>query len=289
VVSFRHKVDAVLLKSLYIICLLWSSAYSQDVLAHGDLDEQIKKTSKEIQSYPDSAYLYVKLGKLYFEHEEYQKTIIKLDHATSLGYKGNFCDLLYAKTYQKLVDFPAAMTYVKKLEAKDSLNVHALKVKAQILFAQTEFTKSAMVLEQIIKVSRNTFPKNYVEAATAWLAANTTNRKERALSILEQGIATIGPLFTFYDNIKSLHLQHKEYEQALLTQDKIIALSQRKEVAYYNAAELCIQLGDTSKSSNYLKLAQAAIEQLPTRLQNSKRIIVLQKQIKQKHSLLDER
>ncbi len=275
--------------ALLIIIITLMIGIPQQILAHGDLDKRIIKATIAISAQPDSAYLYFKRGKLYFEHEEYSKTIIDLDQATTLGYKGLVCNLLYAKTYQKLEDFTNAMVYIQRIQSIDSLNVNALKTKAQILFTQQSFKEAALLYEQVITLSRQALLENYMDAFTAWKAVKNTNGKENALHILEVGITELGPIFTFYDSKKKLHLDFGDYKQALIVQEQIIALSERKEFALFNAAEICLLNGNNSKSSQYLNLARAAIEKLPTRIKQRKKTMALYNKIEQTQLKLEQR
>ena len=275
--------------ALLIIIISVMVGMPHQILAHGDLDERIIKATTAISAQPDSAYLYFKRGKLYFEHEEYSKTIIDLDQASKLGYQGLVCNLLYAKTYQQLENFTKAMVYIQRILNKDSLNVNALKTKAQILFTQQSFKEAALLYEQVINLSRQALLENYMDAFFAWKAVKDRNGKENALHVLALGIAELGPIFSFYDSMKTLYLDFGEYKQAIIVQEQIIALSNRKEFALYNAAEICLLDGNKSKSKQYLNLAQAAIEKLPTRIKRSKKTMELYKKIEQTQLKIEQR
>ena len=65
--------NRILLSVLLLNIFLLPSSF-----AHGDLDERILEVTEEIKASQDSAYLYFKRGKLYFQHEEYEKSIADL-------------------------------------------------------------------------------------------------------------------------------------------------------------------------------------------------------------------
>jgi len=247
--------------------------------AHGDFHERLQKVTAEINMNQDSAFLFFKRGKLYFHHDEYPAALKDLQQATILGLDDKFCDLFFAKTYQQLDSLDLALLYIEKIERKDTANVVALKTKAQIYFNKREYQLSALTYEEVITKSRRTIPENYLEAATSWELLKTELGKANALSILQQGIAQLGPLFTFYREIRELHIRSKDFEKALVVQKNIIELSNRKETAFYKAAEICLLFDNKEAAREYLSLGLEAVNTLPNRLKNNKAVITLQQKM----------
>ena len=58
-----------------VILFLFNLILCGHIFAHGDLHGRILKVTKEIKVTPDSAYLYLKRGKLYFQHKFYNKSL----------------------------------------------------------------------------------------------------------------------------------------------------------------------------------------------------------------------
>lgn len=264
----------------YVILPLFLLHLTTESKAHGDYHERILKATKEIATHPDSAFLYLKRGKLYFHHEAYDSTLLDLKQATKLGYQDTYCKLLYAKTYQKLSNFEEALLYVSQLEAMDSSNVAALKTKAQIYRSQSKFELAATTFEQVIKKTRRTLPENYIETATAWEQTSTEKGWQRAAAILQQGIKNSGPLFTLLLPLKDLYLKKKDFKEALAVQQDILRMSPRKETGYYDAAIICMELADLQEAAIYARLGLSAIDQLPTRAKSTIAMKRLQQDLK---------
>lgn len=254
----------------------------QTGIAHGDFHERLKKVTEEIRMNQDSAFLFFKRGKLYYHHEEYPAALKDLQQATGLGLEDTFCDLLYAKTYQQLDSLERAMVYLEKVVQKEADNVIALKTKAQIFFEQEHYQLSALMYEEVIAKSRRTVPENYLDAAKSWELLDTTVGRTNALNLLQQGISQIGPLFAFYMEIRDIHLRNNAFDQAITVQNKLIELSNRKEKALYEAAEICLRFNKKEAAKNYLLSGLDAVEKLPLRIQRNKAIIVLSLKMEEK-------
>ena len=69
-------------KFLYILFFVLSNAVLN---AHGDLHKRILNVTEEIQKNPDSANLYFKRGKLYYQHNNYINSL--KDFKYSKGYR----------------------------------------------------------------------------------------------------------------------------------------------------------------------------------------------------------
>jgi len=258
------------------LIVLWCLGLPQKCEAHGDLHERIQETTQEIQTFPDSAFLYFKRGKLFFHHEDFQKAISDLEEAAELGLQGEYCNLIFAQSYQKLENFNKALFYIEKILKPSPHNVTALKIKAQILFNQKKYTKAGIVFESVIQYARWTLPENYLDASKAWELANRPNK---AIAIVEKGIEDLSPLFVFQDRMKTLFIKNNDFKRAINIQNEIIDSANRKEFAYQEAANICLHFKKNQQAKTYLKLSLASIAQLPPRIQSTKIIIELKHQL----------
>jgi len=243
------------------------------------LDERIAATTQEIEMTPDSAFLYFKRGKLYFEHQEYIEAITDLEDAKKLGYKDFYCDLVFAKSLQKMERYDKALQYVNEVLAKDGSKVIAIKIKADILFDQKKYKAAALEYEKVIEKSIRTLPENYIAASKSWELLQTEEGGKKSISILEKGIEDLGPLFSFYNRMIEIHISDSSYIAALQVQKQLINLSNRKETGYFKAAEICMLLKDKNKTEQYLNLSLEAIKKLPARIKGNKSMRELKLQI----------
>lgn len=263
----------------FLLFLFFFVGSSQNCSAHGDLDERIAMVSEEIKLASDSAYLYFKRGKLYFEHEEYKKSINDLDQATALGYSDQFCDLLYAKSYHKLENYKAGLKHIDRVLIQDESKVIAIKIKASILFDQKDYQQAALLHEKVIEHSIRTLPANYISASKSWELSATEIGYKKSIEIIEKGIKDLGPLFSFYHRIKELHLRNKAYEEALEVQKIIIKNSNRKETSFFQAAEICLLSKNKTQAKNYLAESLKALKKLPPRIRGNKSMKTLKHKI----------
>jgi tetratricopeptide (TPR) repeat protein len=268
---------------IFFLCNFIFIGYS---FAHGDLDERILKVTKEIKVAPDSAYLYLKRGKLYFQHEAFNNSIADLNTSKTLGYRTTEQTLLFAKSYFGLKTYEKAMTYCNEILSDDPKNVRAIKLIAQTHFEQGNFTRSAYTFEDLINYTNQSFPKNYVDASQAWESLNTKEGFKRATAIINNGIDKLGPLISLYSRLKDLAVKQKHYDSAIETQHQIIKLSPRKETAYYNLSELFLLNNSKEEALESLNLAKTHFNNLPTRLQNTSFMKELIENIKSKESQL---
>lgn len=262
-----------------LILFLLSFLFIQTSFGHGDLHERILLVSQEIKTHPDSASLYFKRAKLYFHHNEFDLSILDLDQAAHLGFHDPLIDLFYAKANQKLQKHDSALFYTNKILRNDTSNVNAIKIQAQVLFAQKDFTKSGIAYENLINKSRRTLPENYLNASMAWRNSSDEEEKINAYSIIDRGMNELGNLPVFFQRKKEFYLEDNLFEDALLIQDQIIELSVRKEIAFMEAAEIAIKMKNFSLANIYLKKSELALNKLPKRLKETTAMKMLKKAI----------
>ena len=244
-------------------------------MEHGDLHERIVQVTKEISKRPDSAFLFFKRGKLYFQHENFEASIADLDTAATLNYHGTICDLIYAKSYQQLNQSAKAMNHVDRILQKDSFNINALKIKGTLLLNQEKYETAANQFELVIEHARKRLPENYLLAANTWEFISS----EKAIVILNKGVKDLGPLFIFYDKLIDLYRKDSLFKEALNIHEKIINQAKRKEQAYYEAALTSLQMDNPRLAKKYLANASTAVEQLPARLKSTSKVMQLKKNI----------
>lgn len=281
--STAYKAILLILFSIFstdTFCLTHNDGLIQvSQFEHGDLHERIMQVTKEISESPDSAFLFFKRGKLYFEHESFEASIADLDTAATLNYHGTICDLIYAKSYQQLNQSANAMRHVEQILQKDSFNINALKIKGTLFLEDEKYEAAADQFEIVIEHARKRLPENYLIAAKAWEGSTSEKSTEKAITILKKGIKDLGPLYIFHDKIISLYLKESLFKEALTIQEKIIDQAKRKEKPYYEAALISLQSGNLELAEDYLTKASTTIERLPLRIKNATTIKELKKNI----------
>jgi len=240
------------------------------ILAHGELDKRIKDVSAEIKANPDSAFLYLKRGELYYQHEEYKKSIRDFKKCSRLDYKDSRLLFGFAKSYKRLGKFTTSLNYVNNILANNAENVKALRLKGQLLFKLKKYSEAALNFEKVVEFATKTFPENYLEISQAWEKSSDKNALQKATDSIKKGILDLGELYVFYTRLIQLYLNFEDYDSVLVYQTKILENSLRKERASYSRALTYLKLGNTIAARSDLEMSLSAIDQLPERTKNNK-------------------
>lgn len=251
------------------VFLCVSIFYSLCVFSHGDLEERILAVTEEIKTSPDSPYLYFKRGKLYFQHQEFKKSLKDFNQSKLLGYNCSEQDLLFARNYFRLNNFEKTLFHTNYILDTDKKNVRALKLKAKTLMNLDRFQESALTFELVVDYADESFPENYIDASLSWEALNTSHGLNRASKIIETGIEKLGNLISLFDRLIDISVDQKDYKKAIEIQFKMLNIVSRKERAYYKLTELYLIDNNPNMAIETVNLAKEHFYRLPLRIQNT--------------------
>ena len=251
-------------------------------VAHGDLDERILAASNEIKAHRDSAYLYFKRGKLYFQHNEYKKSIKDLKKANSLNYSSKEQQLLFARNYFRLKKYKKTLSFAERILSSDLKHVLTIKIKAQALLKLERYKESAETFEDVIKYTNQSFPENYIEASVAWEMLDNELGRNRSVSIIEEGIGKLGKIVSLHERLINLSVKNGNYKHAINTQLQVLDFFPRKERAYFKLCELYALDNNETKAKESIDLAKQYFYKLPLRIQNTSFMKKLLENIKEK-------
>ncbi len=254
------------MKHIWTILFLLTAGLA---MAHGDLDAQIKKVTKQIEKDPTNAELYVKRGKLFFQHEEFKRSIIDFEHAKSLGIHTTEIEILFARSYFKADKHKIALEYLHGALSEQENHVVANRLTGQINVDLRMYTMAADHLHRALDYSEKRIPEHYIELANCYLNMNTSEAVQHAVEILNRGINDLGELIVFLNKLVYIHKQSAAYEQAILVQSRIVAVSKRKELPYFYRAQLHLQNKNTLLAIQDLDNTRKTIIKLPKRLSRS--------------------
>jgi tetratricopeptide (TPR) repeat protein len=246
------------------ILVVFFSVFS--AVAHGDLHERISRVSEEIKADCDSAYLYFKRGKLYYQHNNFTSSLKDLKSSQKLGFSSNEQIFLLAKNYYRTNRFILSKKYIKKLLQLQPNNVNALKLLGQVYYSNKKFEKAALTFEKVISFSKETFPENYLDASRSWYSLKSKDGIKLAQSILLNGIEQFGNNIVLYKKLISNYRDIGDYNSAIKLQKKVIDFSHRKERGYLKLANLYILQKNHDEASIALKMAENSFNSLPYRI-----------------------
>lgn len=254
-------------KYILILLVLLSSSF---VYGHGDIHKRIKTTTVEIKANPDSAYLYLKRGELFLQHEAYKKGLKDFKKAQKLGWVDVRLDYAMANAYYKMNEFAKATNWTNRILDYDINYVKAHRLKGLSLFKSHEFKLAAQSFEDVIQLASERLPENYFEASLAWQKSKHEDAYQKSVDYILIGIDDLGPLISFYHQLVKLAQEQSDYKKVIDYQTQIIDLSDRKERAYYNRGLTYLAVEDHSLAQSDFLLAKKAIDLLNIRLQNQK-------------------
>ena len=262
-----------------ISAILLIFIYPKLVYSHGDLHLRIQEISSQIKDAPDSTYLYLKRGILYFQHEEYKESLADLNHCEESNYSDKLLDLTFAKVYYKIEKFDHSLKHLKKILKRDTDNVLAWRIQGQVLFEMKKYKEAASAYENVIKKAIRTLPSNYLDASICYELMDSNSSKLESITVVQRGLEDLGPLMTFHGRLVELGIKYKNFNLAIEHQNSIIELSNRKEKPLYERSLIYIKKGDKKMAKNDLLLAREAFDQLPIRQKSTKAMIELSTKI----------
>ncbi|MEO9893479.1 hypothetical protein [Aurantibacter sp.] len=272
-----HLFGFLLNRKLLVIATLLLSV---QMFSHGDLSERILLKTVEIIENPNNYELYYERGFLYQQHVDYTEALADYHKSKSLGNTDKILQYRIAEVHYLNEDYNDAIINIGKYIERDSIDVKAKKLEAQIFFELNEYEKSLESYRFVMQHMVDIRPEDILEYATIILAENNTNYKS-AIDAIEFGMQELGA------NTLSLQLKKLEYlkkssqvEKALKQYNYFILQYKRKEFWYYKKAKYLIEINRKKEANLTLKLATSSIAELATRFKNMPSIIKLKEQIK---------
>lgn len=238
--------------------------------AHGDLHKRILNVTEEIKKHPDSANLYFKRGKLYYQHNNYKSSLKDFKSSKTLGLESIEQNFYIAKSHYHLENFSSCKRIIKKILKKESGNSPALKLLADVYYKKGKYKKAANLYDEVLINSKTTFPEDYIYASKAWYATNTNYGYERSQAVLIEGIEALGDIIVLYNKLISNYIDMQDFDFAVKFQTKVVEISNRKERAYLKLANLQIKQGKYKEAELSIVKAEESYNRLPHRLRNAK-------------------
>ena len=256
---------------LFFLCLFFNTSLA----AHGDLDLQIERISKRIEKEPDNALLYVKRGQLYANHNESKKSKKDYLHARILDEDLLITDLLLAQLLVDNNEAKAALSHVNIFLKNHSNHSIALITRAKIYQQMRQSDLCQKDLENALTHISDPNPSHFISISEAVLLTDESNISE-ALSWLKKGEEKFGFDIVLKSKEVDLFVQGKQYENALLTIDKIMEHFQRKEKWLFKKATIYEDAKEIDLAKTHYVATLEAINKLPKRIQMTSKVIELE-------------
>lgn len=239
-------------------------------LFHGDLDIRIAEATTAIESDQNNDSLYVLRGTLYFQHQEYMKSIRDFEKVESLVGPGEVVYMSYAKAWHKLKNYDFAIESVNETLQLNDKNPVAYRLKAQILMDQGLFEDAADHYDLSLSNTEKLITESFLEVAIALDSAGTQKSIEKSIHILNRGRKELADLDIFKNMIVDQHIKLGDYDSAIKLQTDILESANRKERHYYKRAQLYKLDNKNELALKDINHAYDAMSNLPVRYVRSK-------------------
>ena len=108
-----------------------------DAIVHRDLFKRILSITEEIKVNPNGAYLYFKIGKLYYRHNDYNESVEEFKRSKKLGFNSDEQYFLLARNHYKLNHFVSSKRYVDKILKDQTGNIKVFELLGHINFKRS--------------------------------------------------------------------------------------------------------------------------------------------------------
>ncbi len=273
--NFFYKKKSLDIKKTILLLLFLSLFLNTSLFAHGELDLQIERVSKRIEKEPHNAILYIKRGQLYAQHKEPKAAKQDYFQARDLDNKLLITDLLLARLLAENNDANSALVYVNLFLKNHPNHSIALITRAKIHQQIRQPDLCQKDLEKALAHLSEPNPSHFISISEAVLLADDSNITD-ALSWLKKGEEKFGFDIVLKSKEVDLYVQSKQYENAILTIDKILENFQRKEKWLYQKAIIYEESGKIEQAKIHYGATLEAINELPKRIQMTAKIIELE-------------
>jgi tetratricopeptide (TPR) repeat protein len=229
------------------------------VEAHGAVNERIAALDLALQQAPNDAALYAKRGELHAIEEHWTQAVDDFEEAFAI-------DPEHRGLRQRLAE---ALLEVGDAERAESLASAALTREADApAKLQLVRARARAALGQIDRADGD-YRALFESAASPgivreWAAMlDAADRPERALTVLKQGVAKLGPLVTLVQPAIELHERRGEPGEALAWLDRLAPNLQRSPHWLGRRAALLAQAGQREQAAAAYREALAALAALP--------------------------
>jgi predicted Zn-dependent protease len=250
-----------------------------DLLAHGDLHEQIRQVSEQIAKDPKNAELYLKRGELHRAHQEWDQAQADYDRASSLDPALFVIDFTRGRMFLEAGWPWSAKVSLDRFLRRQTNHVEALTARARALVKLQLRLEAVRDYTAAIKAASTGRPELYIERAQA-LAAEGEAHFAEALRGLDEGLQKMGPLVTLQLYAIDVELKRKNVDAALERLDKIAAQSPRKETWLARRGEILQQAGRKEEADKAYRSALQAMATLPPARRNVPAMVELEKRIR---------
>ena len=237
--------------------------YAGVTLAHGNVHERIHGLDHQIAHHPKDVTLLIKRGQLLLDEGHADDAREDFVKARKLAPKR--IEVLYHLARAQLmlkqpdVALESARKFLRQV-TNDAARVRGHVLIGDILSASGNGLDAGEAYLTAIHLSRELEPDHVLYAVNAFHSAGKT---DRAIAVLNDGIAQLGPLHALSDRALALELEQKQYEPALRRVEQMLATHQRVPFLLYQKGLILKELARIDESKQAFAAAIREIDGLP--------------------------
>lgn len=254
--------------------------------AHGAVHEQIERLDARIAVEPKNADLYLQRGRLFLEDRHFAEAGRDFRRALQIDPHLRAAHYFHGDALLKSGDAAGAereaRAFLAALGDEDRGGLmRGYRLLGQSLANQGKPLESAVAFRTALAHAPEPDPAHYRDCAAAWLAAGPVHR-ERALEILDSGIARLGLLPALQEMAIDVELQAGRPEGAVKRLDGLIAQGQGRERWLLRKGEILLQAGRTPEARRAFEEVLAAIEALPPGRRGTRALRELEREVRRR-------
>jgi tetratricopeptide (TPR) repeat protein len=259
---------------IIIILILWSLLLpAGEVLAHREIEEQIRATDRLIAEKPGDAKLYLRRGELYRIHREWQKA--EADYKKALELDPELLTVRYCLGRMHLeAGRPEKARGFLDVYLKARPNDPAANAaRGRALAEMGKYLAAVADLDRAIAHSPgdHNMPELYLERARALVAAGP-KYLDRAIDGLNEGLERLGEPVTLQLYAIDLEVEARRYDSALKRLDLLASQAARQEPWLMRKGTVLEAAGRREDALKVYRQALAAVESLPPNRRGSKAV-----------------
>lgn len=262
--------------------LIWTSLiylfFPCCLFGHGELTEQIEQVSERIITMPNNPDLYLQRGQLYAQHLEFEAAQKDYKKTLQLNPQLFITHLLMAQVLAEINQPVSALSAINTFLRTTPNHAFGLITRSGI-YQQLQKEKAAEKdLQLVLSNLKTPAPKHYIAIAEACLRADSTNLAT-ALSWLHKGQVQFGFDIVLKEKELSLLVDAKQYSVAIQLIEELLGKFKRQEKWLFKKATIYEQAGQLSAALSTYGQTLQAIENLPKRLQMTKKMLGLETEV----------
>ncbi|HHL18514.1 MAG TPA: hypothetical protein ENJ33_02125 [Thiothrix sp.] len=266
-------------KTVWIVLLLsLSLSISPVVLAHGNLHPQIEAVSKQLKQQPNDMDLLLRRAVLWSKHGELDKALRDVKQVLQNNPSSGFALLLSGRLKRDQQDYANAVLFANRFITLFPKQAKGYLLRASIM--QNMANKAANAISDYstaIRLLKHPRPELFLQRAD--LQLQQKNGVDLTLQQLAVARERYGFLYVLQKRAFDIANAAEHFSAAITLAIDITAHMQRKEQWLKRQGDVQQAMGDNKSAQQSYLAAQAAIKQLPQRLQRHTDMLSLQQEL----------